>query len=289
MKTKVGYGKDRSWHQLVGFFATFGWKTVWTIKWFLRWNPWKELKIHYIMFETWDHYFTNQKPQTCLKMERMVTICDDHMIICHQTTFELNLADSTQALLSGAKGVILWPRTQSIWAGNDELHRFTCFFCRWMNPINHGINICPTQPPPPNKKQGPVPQWMLLRNSEVHPINAQRRKKPRGSTPAIWAPPAQKTYHNTANAGEKIQIFHGEKRLSAQVHGAHHSDIRRSKLQRSQNSSCSGPSVLPANVGLPVAVQKDGPNAYAMIAVHRKHLKDSNDLGCHISSDSSRG
>ena len=80
-------------------------------------------------------------------------------------------------------------------------------------------------------------EW-LLRNSEVHPINAQRIKKHRleHPTPAIWyGPPQHKQKHHQQRQMQPglIQIFpRAKQRLSAQVHGAHHWDIRRSKLHR---------------------------------------------------------
>ena len=89
-------------------------------------------------------------------------------------------------------------------------------------------------------------------------------------TPAIlgMGPPSRKNTHHQQSKCSKCWLdtdfFHGETTtLSAQVHGAHHWRFFCSttpisgapSYTGSQNSSCSGPSVLPK-----VAVPKDGPN-----------------------------
>ena len=132
------------------------------------------------------------------------------------------LRNSTQALqeinLSGWKG-----RGEHLFFLADESYK------SWNQ------HLSPPNSPPKKNKDLCLNEW-LLRNSEVHPINANQETPWEHPTPAIWYGPPSRNKHitNKANAG-LIQIFSRRKT----THGAHHwsssvlhPDIRRSKLHR---------------------------------------------------------
>lgn len=131
-----------------------------------------------------------------------------------------------------------------------------------MSPINHGINIYPPEIPPQKKTRTCASMNDCSETVKftqlMHNESRNHRLEPPNTQHYGYGPPQQKKTHHQQRQmqpGGRYRIFSRAKKTT---HGAHHwsSSVLLPPISGapsytgSQNSSCSGPSVLPASVAV---------------------------------------
>lgn len=299
--TKVGHEEFRVRYQrsvvVVWFFGHWHfWKNLWSVKCvaFFKMESVQRIEhtVYTSMFEIWHHYFHKSKPQGAWKKNMHG---NDLWWSYAITTTWLSLTEPSSSILRNSTQA-LQEINLSGWKWRGE-HLF--FSGRWVLQTMESTSI-PSKFPPKKNKDLCLNEW-LLRISEVHPINcyneSRNHRLEHGTTPAIWllGPPAEKKTSPTKQsslAGDTDFFTAKNDSLSPSSWGSALEffcsttpDIRRWKATSVlRTRRAAGPAFC-----LRSPSRKTAQRYLQWSLLHPKHLKDADDLGCHISSDSSRG